>query len=93
MDEYKKKLKLESILDQVYRDGHCDLLGSPKTIKFQEFLFCTLNNAHIYGNNNLSIEFLLMNDIMRITVDEKYIIEVEYNKINDFSIYLGDKKW
>lgn len=89
MNESKKKLKLETILDQIYRDNCCDLAG-----KAQEFTFYTvsrivLNDIHLFINSKFPITILLIDNAMSIT-GEGLSLEICFNNIDNFTILLGD---
>lgn len=90
MSESKKKLKLAAVLDQIYRDNCCDLEGKPQVFIFYTISRLILNNIHFFINSKKEVNILLIDDAMRILIDDTSI-EICFKNIEDFTILLGEE--
>lgn len=90
MDESKKKLKLSAILDQIYRDNYSDLVGEPQEFIFDSVSRLILNDIYFFINSQKRVKILLIDNLMRITIDQ-ISTEICFKNIQDFVILLGDK--
>lgn len=89
MNESKKKLKLETILDQIYRDNCCNVPGRAQGFTFHTVSRIVLNDIYLFINQKFPITILLIDNAMSIT-GKGLTFEICFNNIDNFTILLGD---
>lgn len=90
MNESKKKLKLSAILDQIYRDNCCDLVGMPREFTFDTVSRLILNDIYFFINAKKQVKILFIDNAMRVTIND-FSMEICFKNIQNFTILLGEE--
>lgn len=90
MSESKKKLRLEAMLDQIYRDNCCNVPGRAQGFTFYTVSRIVLNDIHLFVNQKFPITILLVDNAMSIT-GKGLTFEICFKNIEDFTILLGEE--